>query len=234
MGWTVLNKTVKETYKSKRKQNTPEDRLIFKDAHPQIISEEMWNVVQRLRETRRRPERITGEPNPLTGVLYCPDCGGKMYHKKGKADNAHKPHHEYVCSSYRHYSRSCTCHYIRVPVIENLILDAIQRVSGYVRNNEAEFLERVREKSVLQQETAVKENRRKLTQSQRRREEVSVLIKSCMNHSRLIKSPKSILQNCLPDMTRSRTRLTARYLSYNPKSTASTPIRYARISLSNL
>ena len=62
-------------------------------------------------------------------------------------------------------------------VVENLILTAIRRVSEYVRENETEFIERVREKSALQQETAVKESRRKLTKSKRRREEISGLIK---------------------------------------------------------
>ena len=150
MGWKVLNKTVKENYKSKRKKVSPEDMLIFKDSHPAIIDEETWNVVQRLRETRRRPERITGEPNPLTGILWCADCGAKMYHKRGRSDPSHKPHHEYVCSSYRHYSRSCTCHYIRVAVVENLILETIRNVSGYVRKNETEFMERVRKTSAVQ------------------------------------------------------------------------------------
>lgn len=84
---------------------------------------------------------------------------------------------EYVCSSYRHYSRSCTCHYIRVSVVESLVLEAIRRVSGYVRENEAEFIERVREKSELQQEAAVKESRKKLSKAKRRREEIGGLIK---------------------------------------------------------
>ena len=89
------------------------------------------NFVQRLRETKRVRERIGGEPNPLTGVLYCADCGQKMYHKQGSTGRPDQPHHEYVCSSYRHYSRSCTCHYIRVSVVESLVLEAIRRVSGY-------------------------------------------------------------------------------------------------------
>lgn len=74
MGWCVLNKTIKENYKARRKAAAPEDMIIFKDAHPAIVDEETWNVFQRLRETRR-PERIGGEPNPLTGILYCADCG---------------------------------------------------------------------------------------------------------------------------------------------------------------
>lgn len=177
MGWKILNKTGTESYKSKKRQATPDNKLIFKDAHPQIIDEETWKVVQRLRETRRRPERIGGAPNPLTGILYCADCGAKMYHKQGNTGRPNQPHQEYVCSSYRHYSRSCTCHYIRVSVVESLILEAIRRVSGYVRQNETEFIERVRETSAITQETAVKENRKKLTKSKRRREEISGLIK---------------------------------------------------------
>jgi len=177
MGWKILNKTGTESYKSKKRQATPENKLIFKDAHPAIIDEETWNIVQRLRETRRRPERIGGEPNPLTGVLYCADCGAKMYHKQGNTGRPNQPHHEYVCSRYRHYSRSCTCHYIRVNVIENLILETIRRVSKYARDNEADFMKRVRKESELQQEAAVKESRKKLTKSKRRREEVSSLIK---------------------------------------------------------
>lgn len=56
-------------------------------------------------------------------------------------------------------------------------MEAIRRVSGYVRENEAEFIRRVREKSELQQETAIKEGRRKLTKAKHRREEISGLIK---------------------------------------------------------
>jgi hypothetical protein len=68
-------------------------------------------------------------------------------------------------------------HYIRVSVVEKLIMDAIRRVSGYVRNNEEKFVERVRKESALQQDLAVKDSKRKLTQSQRRRDEISGLIK---------------------------------------------------------
>jgi hypothetical protein len=100
-----------------------------------------------------------------------------MYHKIGSTGRENQPHHEYCCSSYRHYSRSCTMHYIRVSVVENLILDAIRRVSAYVHKDEAKFIERIRKESALQQDTAVKESKRKLTQSQRRRDEIGGLIR---------------------------------------------------------
>ena len=177
MGWKVLNKTGTENYKSKQRKPTPENRLVFKDAHPQIIDEETWNIVQRLRGTKRRVYKPDGEPNPLTGILYCADCGAKMYHKRGTSGRPDQPHHEYVCSGYRHYSKSCTCHYIRVEVVEQLILDAIRRASRYAIENEAAFIQRVREEAALQQEAAVRESRRRLTKGKRRREEISRLIK---------------------------------------------------------
>ena len=177
IGWKVLDMTGTENYKSKQRKPTPENRLVFKDAHPQIIDEETWNIVQRLRGTKRRVYKPDGEPNPLTGILYCADCGAKMYHKRGTSGRPDHPHHEYVCSGYRHYSKSCTCHYIRVEVVEQLILDAIRRASRYAIENEAAFIQRVREEAALQQEAAVRESRRKLTKGKRRREEISRLIK---------------------------------------------------------
>ncbi|MCL1867033.1 MAG: recombinase family protein [Oscillospiraceae bacterium] len=206
MGWTVLNKTVKETYKSKRKENAPENRLIFKDSHPQIIDEETWSVVQRLRNTKRKPKRFDGEPNPLTGVLFCSDCGHKLYNKLGDTGRK-KVHNEYVCSSYRHYTRSCTMHYIRTEVIEDLILTAIRRVCRYVRENEKIFIERVRETSVLQQAESVKASRRKLSQVTRRRDEVGVLIKKLYESYALDKIPEKHFTELLSGYDSEQTKL---------------------------
>jgi hypothetical protein len=207
MGWCVLNKTIKETYKSKRKQNDPENILIFKDMHPAIVDEETWSVVQKLRETMRVPQRATGEIHKLTGILYCPDCGEKMYYKRGSTGRANQPHDEYVCSSYRHYTRSCTMHYIRANVIENLILTAIQNVSGYVRENQGEFIERIRELSAVQQEQGVKENRKKLTKSKRRQEEILTLIKKLYESYALEKITEKNFTDLLAEYNDEQTKL---------------------------
>ncbi|MCL1794477.1 MAG: recombinase family protein [Oscillospiraceae bacterium] len=208
MGWKILNKTVKETHKSKRKKAAPEDMLIFKDSHPAIVDEETWHIVQRLRETRRCPQRVTGDVNPLTGILYCSDCGHKLYNKRGNTGRE-QIHDEYICSSYRHYSRSCTYHYIRVSVIEKLILDTIRRVSKYVTENESEFIERLREASAVQQETAIKESKKKLAKSIRRRDEVSVLIKKLYESYAAEKIPEKYFNELLADYDTEQTALDA-------------------------
>lgn len=83
-----------------------------------------------------------------------------MYHKRGTSGRPDHLRHERMCSSYRHDSKSCTCHYIRV---EQRILDTIRWASRYAIENEAAFIQRV------QQEAAVRESRRKLTKGKRRR-----------------------------------------------------------------
>lgn len=68
-------------------------------------------------------------------------------------------------------------HYIPTQKLEAAILSTIQRVSWYVRNNEAEFIERVREASDLRQEEAVKDSKTQLAKAKRRHKELDGLVK---------------------------------------------------------
>jgi len=88
MGHTVNFRTYKESYKDKRSKATPkEDLVIFEDTQEAIIDKETWERVQSLRKTIRRTDTI-GEANPLTGLMFCADCGAKMYNHRGKAGKA--------------------------------------------------------------------------------------------------------------------------------------------------
>jgi DNA invertase Pin-like site-specific DNA recombinase len=179
MGHTVLGKTISESYKTKkRRKAAPEELMIFKNTHPAIVDGETWHNTQRLRKTVRRPGKSGEAPDRLTGLLYCADCGAKMTHRrrneeyrKYDADNA------YICSRYRQLTSDCTMHYIRVSVVEKLILSAIRKVSGYVRENENEFVQQVREASNIRQEETVKEYKRRLAQAQRRHDDLDGLVK---------------------------------------------------------
>ena len=140
--------------------------------------------------------------------ISCADCGKKMFHKQGKTGRE-KVHDEYVCSSYRHHSKEklCTCHYIRVEVVEQLILETIRRVSAYAKTNEAEFMERVRQESALQQETAVKDNKKLLTKAKRRRDEIGVLVKKLYESYALGKIPENHFSDLLKGYDMEQTTL---------------------------
>lgn len=62
-------------------KNPQENWLIFNDTHEAIIDRETWELAQKLTKTPRRVD-TTGVANPLTGLVYCADCGAKMYNHR--------------------------------------------------------------------------------------------------------------------------------------------------------
>lgn len=83
MGHTVLGKTITENYKTKKRRKAgPEELMIFKNTHEAIVDEETWELAHRLKKTVRRPSYPDRPANPLTGLVYCADCGHKMTHRQ--------------------------------------------------------------------------------------------------------------------------------------------------------
>jgi DNA invertase Pin-like site-specific DNA recombinase len=176
-GTIVLGKTQNTSYKGHKAVKTAiEQQYIFENALPPIVDCETWENAQRLKKTVRRTPKIEKEPNPLTGLLYCAECGAKLTHrhthnKKGWLDDS------YICSAYRKgIKQLCTMHYISVKNIEKLILAAIRRVSCYDRDNNGDFIEKVRAASVVQAEKSVRDSKTKLAKSTRRVAELDTLI----------------------------------------------------------
>lgn len=192
MGHTVNFRTYKESYKDKRSKATPkEDLVIFEGTQEAIIDKETWERVQSLRKTIRRTDTI-GEANPLTGLMFCADCGAKMYNHRGKAgkarDWAGRPsgkrrpdRDEYNCSRYdlgnQRYDTYCTTHLIRTVVVNELLLEAIKEVCNYAQNNEAAFIEQVCSASGERQKKAIKTIRQRKQRSEKRADELSRLIR---------------------------------------------------------
>ena len=192
MGHTVNFRSYKESYKDKRAKKTPkEDWVIFKNTQEAIVSEEMWNKVQGLRKTARRTDTV-GEANPFTGLLYCADCGAKMYNHRGGAGRARNwkgelngkrrpDRDEYNCSTYnlsrQSYDKQCSQHYIRTEVVRKLVLETNKAVSDYVITNEEEFINRIYSSSRDKQKESIKSLKRKIAQDTKRVNELNMLMK---------------------------------------------------------
>ena len=192
MGHTVNFRSYKESYKDKRAKKTPkEDWVIFKNTQEAIVSEEMWNKVQELRKTVRRTDTV-GEANPFTGLLYCADCGAKMYNHRGGAGRARNwkgelngkrrpDRDEYNCSTYnlsrQSYDKQCSQHYIRTEVVRKLVLETIKAVSDYVITNEEEFINRIYSSSRDKQKESIRSLKRKIAQDTKRVNELNMLMK---------------------------------------------------------
>jgi hypothetical protein len=191
-GVKILKKTYTESYKQKKRKDTPEDeQLLFEGAIPQIVDTETWELAQKLRRVVRRPTKDGRPPSPLTGILVCADCGKLLIHARNTDYRTGKAKNEYVCGNYRQGTKNCTMHYIRAEVVEELILTIIQRVANYVKSSESEFAERVREASNLQAEAEIKESKKRLTKANRRVLELDTLVTKLYETYALGKLPEN-------------------------------------------
>ena len=180
MGHTVLGKTITVNYKGKKRRKAePDELMIFKNTHEAIVDEVTWELAHRLRRTIRRPSYTDRPANPLTGLLYCADCGHKMTHRQPPPDKEkiYDCDDNYICGSYRQITRDCTMHYIKTSVLRDLILSAIQEASAFVRSDEKEFLRIVREETDAGAEREAKEKKKRLHKAEKRIAELDVLIK---------------------------------------------------------
>ena len=182
MGHTVNFRSHKESYKDKQTvRHAPEDWLIFENTHEAIVDKGTWELVQKLRGTPRRIDTL-GEANPLTGLVFCADCGAKMYNQRTRG-NGTKPYPSdaYECSSYKlagqRRTAVCSNHHISTKALRTLILETIKAASVYAVSNQDEFMEKVRAASQIRQAEAVKTAKRKLTKDRRRITELDGIIK---------------------------------------------------------
>lgn len=194
MGHTVNFRSYKDSYKDKQQKFRPrEDWLIFENTHPQIIDHETWETAQRRRKTVRRTDSI-GEVNPLTGLVFCSDCGAKLLNHRDysqkqyvcKATGKTRTRSimdVYECATFKLTNRfklddaKCTAHYINTKVLRQLTLEAIKTVSNYARTNETDFINRVREASALRQNEAAKAHKKRIAKEQKRVAELHTLIR---------------------------------------------------------
>ncbi len=192
MGHTINFRSYKESYKDKHAiKRPPEEWTVFENTHEAIVDPETWKLAQRIRQTVRRID-TTGEANPLTGLVFCADCGAKMYNhrKKSFAEKEGRgidpatglyPYDSYECSTYsltfQRSQKECCSHYIRTRDLRALLLDTIRTVSTYAISNEAEFIEKVRAASEVRQAQAAKDLKRKLNRDRKRSVELDGLIK---------------------------------------------------------
>ena len=173
-GDTVNFRSTRKSFKNKKKiERPPEEWKIFKDTHPAIIDRETFNLVQELRKHRRRPTK-SGIVSPFSGLLYCADCGEKLYYSF--SNNYKREQAYFFCSSYRKNSDVCSAHYIREKVVEQLVLESMQRIMLNVQVFEKEFARKQMACYTEDKKKQLAAKRRELDRAQKRIAEIDTLI----------------------------------------------------------
>ncbi len=183
LGHTVNFRSHKESYKDKNSVPNPQEEwMIFENTHEAVVDKETWELAQKLRKTPKRIDTL-GEANPLTGLVYCADCGEKMYNHRSRGGTESNPYPSdfFDCSSYTlaHQKRTTACcgHYITTKALRTLILETIRTASTSAITNQEEFIAKVRAASQVRQAEAAKDTKRKLNKDRKRHTELDTIIK---------------------------------------------------------
>lgn len=191
LGHTVNFKTRKH-FKDKKSKYVSEDNwLIFENTHEPIIDQETFDNVQRIRGNVKRYPDGWGEYHPLTGLMYCADCGSKMYvHRTSNYKNI--PY--YTCSAYTKTPCGTLCpsaHRIKAEAVLNLIRETLKDIKKYLDEDNEAFIRSIQNEMEEKEKIEIEKKKVRLTESQNRLRELERLMCRIYEDMILNKIPNS-------------------------------------------
>ena len=173
-GDTVNFRSTTKSFKNKIKIERPQEEWkIFPNTHQAIINREVFELVQELRQHRRRPTK-SGIVSWFSGLLYCADCEEKLYYSV--TNNYKREQAYFFCSSFRKNSDECSAHYIREKVVMENVLESMRRILLNVQAFEKEFARKQMECYSEDKKRELAEKRRELNKAKKRITEIDGLI----------------------------------------------------------
>ena len=174
-GCTVNFKTYTNSMWDKKQRDTPlEDRAVFYNTHPAIIEQEVFDKVQEIRQQRHRRVK-SGKDYIFSGLLFCSDCGEKMYFCTASTYKKNKD--RFVCSTYSNHSDQCSAHYIRYVVLEDMVWMHMKAVISYVSRYEDHFRSQMSARLQIESEKSTRVQMKQLKQAEKRIKELDQLFK---------------------------------------------------------
>jgi hypothetical protein len=182
IGIAVTNRITVKSYKDSTRIYRPvDDWIMFENAHPAIIDQETFDIVQRIRDGRKRRTKL-GDMGVLNGRLYCWDCDSKLHIKRRTGGNKAQ-YVYYHCKMSRSYSDNyddCTPHSIRKENIEQLVLADIQRVLALAKDYESRFVELVSSQSQQEIDKSVRKAKSEYSKAENRVIQLDGIIKQIL------------------------------------------------------
>lgn len=179
LGCTILHKSVNTNFKLHKRRTTSEDeQYVFENTHEPIISQELWDRVQRKKEKVNRTNIRGTHHNRLSGYVYCADCGRRMTLQthRNKKDNS-KFDYSFRCGGYASKVESCTSHSIMANKLEALILSSVKRLSRFVLQDEQAFALELQALWSEKQDEKPKQSQSEMRRLKKRYDELSTLIR---------------------------------------------------------
>ena len=169
LGHTVLRKSVSTNFKlHKRKETDEDEQYVFQNTHEPIISQELWDSVQKRRCRVNRASAWGTHTNRLSGYLYCADCGRRLTLQTHYSKKDGSTQYSYRCGGYASRVNGCTAHSISADNVEALILASVKRFSRFVLKDEETFALELQSLWKEKREEKPKQNQSELKRCQKR------------------------------------------------------------------
>ena len=177
LGHTINCRTTVVSYKDKRQKKRPENEWYRNEnTHEAIVDQVTWEIVRKVREGKRRRTSM-GDNDKYSGLLYCADCGSKLYFVRGTTI---KPEaYNFICRRYRKHMGEalCTPHTIRERALDEIVLEEIRSVTYYARTHTSEFADFIRQKSSAESRRELNARTVELGKLEKRNAELNTLFK---------------------------------------------------------
>ena len=181
LGNTVNMKYSTKSYKDKRRaEHSREECLVFENTHPALITREVWDVVQRVRKNKRRLTKME-EQSKYSGLVFCADCGSNMVLHRAHTMSASYNH--FTCRTYKKDGESCTGHYIRECVLDEVVLEDLRRVTAMARERPEEFAAYIGSRQSAEIQREIRRQEKELAAMRKRKAELDAIFKKLYEDS---------------------------------------------------
>ena len=184
LGNTVNMKHSSRSYKDKRRVEHPrEECLVFENTHPALVTQEVWDIVQRVRKSKHRRTNMD-EQNKYSGLVFCSDCGSNMVLHRAHTMSASYNH--FTCRTYKKDGAEvCSAHYIREVALKEIVLETIRRATEFARSDPERFAAYIQQKQSTEVAKEIRGLERELSTMRKRDGELDVVFKRMYEDSAL-------------------------------------------------
>ncbi len=181
LGNTVNMKYSTKSYKDKRRvEHSREECLVFENTHPALVTQEVWDIVQRVRKSKRRRTNMD-EQNKYSGLVFCSDCGSNMVLHRAHTISASYNH--FTCRTYKRDGEACTGHYIRECVLDEVVLEDLRRITAMAREHPEEFAAYIGSRQSAEIQRDIRRLEKKLAAMWKRKAELDAIFKKLYEDS---------------------------------------------------
>lgn len=226
LGHLVQLRTTTVSYKNhKTVKREIDDMVIIKNTHKAIVSQELWDKCREVEASVSQGKKTKkGITMPLSGLMYCANCGEKMRLCTNNTTNGSKKlprkyiRHNYQCGGYSRFGKfHCTSHYIKMKDIDAVVLENIRSMLRLIVDDEntarQQFLSQKEKLNTRQ--TADEQNQ--LREGKFRLGELEKVIQSIYEDKVLGKIPEDICVNLLEKYQAEKVMLTKKVVDLEEK-----------------